>query len=266
MPSSLPPILLDAALRGTLIALLLLLALMLQRDRPGLLAARAGVAMAIGLCVQVIGSTPLFEAEVPRLWQAPFVAISVGNGVLFWIFVQALFDDEFAWKPLHFAAWLAVAAVSGINCAVIANSASVLAPWTMGIQRAVPLLFAVLAAIAAASNWRADLVEGRRTLRAFIVVTGIVYTLVALAIRLGSPQGRVLSAWATVDVVILLVIVAVVVVRMLRFAGSELFPRALPAHVDAGRRIDGLAGRARPAPSASPAPSSTRPCRRAARP
>lgn len=224
MPPSLPLTLLDAALRGTLITLLLLLALLLQRDRPRLRAARAGVMLALGLCVQVIGSTPLFEAEVPRLWQAPFVAASVANAVLFWTFVQALFDDDFAWRPVHLVAWLAVAAVSGFNCAVVANSASVLAPLTMGIQRAVPLLFAVLAAIAAASNWRADLVEGRRTLRAFIVVAGIAYTLVALAIRLGSPQGRVSSAWATIDVMILLVIVAVVVVRMLRFAGSELFP------------------------------------------
>ena len=70
-----PTTLLDAALRGVLLALLLVLALMLGRDRPRLPAARAGALLALGLCVQVIGATPLFEALVPRGWQAPFVAV-----------------------------------------------------------------------------------------------------------------------------------------------------------------------------------------------
>jgi AraC-like DNA-binding protein len=234
MPAPLPSTLLDAALRGTLVALLMLLAAVLGRDRPRLPAARTGVALTLGLCVQVVSSTPMFEALVPRLWQAPLVAVSVGNAVLFWVFVQALFDDDFALRPLHGVAWLAVAVLAGFNCAVVAGGASVLAPVTMGLQRGVPLLFAVLAAIAAASHWRSDLVEGRRRLRAFIVVTGVAYTLAMLAVRLASPQGRLSGTTATIDVVVLLLIVAVVAWRMLHIAGSDLFPSArapvLPAH------------------------------------
>ncbi|TBM86533.1 AraC family transcriptional regulator, partial [Mycolicibacterium smegmatis] len=94
------------ALRGVLLALLLVLALILGRDRPRLAVARAGVLLAMGLCVQVIGSTPMFEASVRRAWQSPFVAVSVGNAVLFWVFVQALFDDDFRLRPVHVAAWL----------------------------------------------------------------------------------------------------------------------------------------------------------------
>lgn len=216
--------LLDAALRGVLLALLLVLTLILGRDRPRLPAARSGVLLALGLCIQVIGSTPMFEATVSRAWQSPFVAVSVGNAVLFWVFVQAMFDDDFALRPVHVASWLAVAALAALNCAVVAGSASVLAPVTMGIQRAVPLVFAVLAAMAAASQWRSDLVEGRRRLRLFIVVTGVGYSVGMLAVRLASPRGQLSGPSATADVAMLLLIVTVVVWRMVRLAGSELFP------------------------------------------
>ncbi|WP_454901842.1 helix-turn-helix domain-containing protein [Variovorax gossypii] len=226
------PTLLDAALRGVLLALLLVLALVFGRDRPRLPVARAGVLLALGLCVQVVGSTPMFEASVPWLWQSPFVAVSVGNAVLFWVFAQALFDDDFQLRPLHIAAWLAVAALAMLNCTVVAGGASVLAPVTMGLQRAVPLVFAVLAALAAATQWRADLVEGRRRLRMFIVVSGAGYSVGMLAVRLASPRGQLSGPSATVDVVMLLLIVAVVAWRMLRLAGSDLFPAArMPAPI-----------------------------------
>ncbi|WP_418132885.1 helix-turn-helix domain-containing protein [Variovorax sp. 375MFSha3.1] len=221
-----PITLLDAALRGVLLALLLVLTLILGRDRPRLPAARAGMLLALGLCIQVIGSTPMFEATVSRAWQSPFVAVSVGNAVLFWVFVQAMFDDDFALRPVHVVSWLAVAALAALNCAVVAGSASVLAPVIMGIQRAVPLLFAVLAAMAAASQWRADLVEGRRRLRVFIVVAGVGYSIGMLAVRLASPRGQLSGPSATADVAMLLLIVAVVAWRMVRLAGSELFPAA----------------------------------------
>ena len=216
--------LIDAALRGTLLALLLLLALVFLRDRPRLPAARAGVALTLGLCVQVIGSTPLVDATLPRLWLAPLVAVSVGNAVLFWIFVQAMFDDDFSLRPRHAVAWLAVALLSGINCALVAGSESIIAPYSVGLQRAVPLVFAVLAALAAARHWRSDLVEGRRRLRGFIVVTGIAYTLVMLVARLAAPRGRLSSTTATFDAAALLVIVAVAAWQLLRLSSTELFP------------------------------------------
>lgn len=228
MNDSLPLSLVDAALRGVIVALLALLAGVLRRDRPRLPSARVGVVFTLALCVQIVGSTPLFEAQVPRLWQAPLVAVSVANAALFWIFVQALLDDEFALRPRHIAAWLAAAALGGSNCAVFGSSASSASSiWTLlalGLQRAVPLLFALLAAVAAASHWRADLVEGRRRLRGFIVVAGIAYTLAMLAARIGSPQGRLSGAASLLDMALLFGIVAVVAGRLLRLGTSDLFP------------------------------------------
>ena len=237
MPASLPLTLLDASLRGTLLAFLALLAVVLWRDRPRLRSARTGAALALGLCVQVIGATPLFEALVHPLWQAPLVAVSVANAVLFWVFAQALFDDDFSLRPLHAVAWFAVAALSGLNCAVGPHAA----PLLTGLQRAVPLLFAALAALAAVEHWRADLVERRRRLRVFILVTGIAYTLVMLVARLASPQGRLSAETAMADVAVLLAIVAVVAYQMLHLGGTELFPLAVMAE-----------SAARPAVAASP--------------
>ncbi len=229
MPLSDPVLLLlDAALRGVLTALLLLLALVLGRDRPRLPAARVGVALALGLALQVVGSTPSFEAWAPRLWQAPLVAVAAGNAVLFWVFARALFDDDFAPRPLHAVAWAAVALLAGANCAVLVGSGLAIAPLTLGLQRAAPLVFALLAMAAAAARWRADLVERRRRLRAFIVGAGALYSIAMIGARWQSPRWQLSGTMATLDVALLLAIVAVVAWRMLRLAGSDLFPAATP--------------------------------------
>ena len=235
MRDALPWVLTDVAIRRALLALLALLALTMLRDRPRWAAARVGGALCLGLCVQVVSATPLFEDTVPRLWQAPLVAVSVGNAVLFWVFVQSVFDDAFTPRPLHGLVWLGAAALSGLNCAMLANSTSVLAPFTMGLQRALPLVFAVLAALAAARHWRSDLVEERRRLRVFIVVTGIAYTLASLAARLASPRGQLSGLTATLDVAGLLLIVLAVAVRMLRVTRSNLFAPTEPVTGDAAQ-------------------------------
>ncbi len=229
-PSSLLLPVLDAALRGTLLALLVLLAARLLHDRPALPAAQAAVVLALGSCVQVIGSTPLFESLVPRVWQVPFIAIAVANVVLFWVFVQALFDDDFRFQPVHGAAYGVVLLVSGVNCvAWAADSPPPLAQVSLGLQRAVPLVFAVLTVLAAARHWRDDLVEERRRVRAFIVVMGVGYTLAMLVARLATERGRLSEVMALVDAVMLLSIVSVAAWHFLRVGGSELFPSAIVA-------------------------------------
>jgi AraC-like DNA-binding protein len=235
MSDSLVLALLDAALRGTVLGLLALLAAAFLRERAALPVSRIAVLMAAGLAVQVVSSAPLFEAHVPALWQAPLIGISVGNAVVFWVFAQALFDDEFVPRPWHAGLWAAVVMVTGLNCVVVAGSASVLAPALLAVQRAVPLVFAVLAATAAAAHWRSDLVESRRRLRAWIVVTGVGYALALLAARLASPHGRITGLTAIADMAALLFIVGGVAWRMLRVIESELFADAAPRSVAPAR-------------------------------
>lgn len=245
-----PLTLLDAALRGMLLALLVLVAAVLWRDRRRAPAALAGVALALGQVVQTIGATPWVEATLPFLWQAPLIAVSVANVVLFWIFVRALFDDAFVPRPVHALAWGGVALLSLANCLLaVTQGAWALREVTVGLQRAVPLLFAVLAAQAAAQHWRADLVEERRRLRLFIVVTGVTYTVAMLAARLASPSGRLPPLLALVDVAAMLAMIAVIAWHLLRLGPSELFPLAEPALATAEPE---------PAPAAGPDPAEER--------
>src|SRR5204863_10116852 len=79
--------------------------------------------------------------------------------------------------------------------------------------------------VAAAATWRADLVEKRRRIRTFVVLSGSAYTVVMFAVRLSSPHGRLSEASATFDVAVLLGTVAVTAIGLLRLAPSELFDR-----------------------------------------
>ncbi|MDT9002271.1 helix-turn-helix domain-containing protein [Paucibacter sp. APW11] len=194
-PQALP--LLDAGLRGAVVATLLLFAGALWRERrTGLGAAgRLAGALALGLVVQAISSLPLIEAELSPAWQAPWVAISVGNGVLFWLFAQALFDDEFRLRRWHGGLWLAVLGGVWLNCAL----AFPLGLVSLAFQRAVPVLTALAAAWPLLRHWRGDLLEWRRHLRGFIVVAGSAYALLMAALRLTAPGGRLSQAAALLD-------------------------------------------------------------------
>lgn len=225
-----PLTLFDALLRGTLLALLLLMAAVLRRDRPRAPAALAGVAISLGLAVQVLGAMHWIEERLaggPGF--APVIGISVANAVLFWVFVEALFDDECALRPRHALAWGAAVALGVLNCLTAGVHATPLRDLTMALQRAVPVVFAVLAVLAAARHWRADLVEGRRRLRAFLLVSGVAYTLAMLLVRLASAQGRLSALASLLDVLALLVMVSAAAWGLLRLGAGELFPQAKPA-------------------------------------
>ncbi|WP_326543940.1 AraC family transcriptional regulator [Pseudorhodoferax sp.] len=236
---NLPHALLDAGLRGMVVALMLLVAVMLLRDRPWLAAARLGMLMMLGLVVQVLGSTPALEASWPRLWQVPLVAVAVANAPLFWLFVRTLFDDGFRPSRRHAALWGAAAVLGGANCAGLAAAEAPWATLTVGLQRLVPLLAAAGCIWAVLRHWQADLVEGRRRLRVFVLVAGTAYTLVMAGVRLGAHGGRLDAGVATLDVLMLLLMAAVTVCGLLQVRASDLFPAghaavtALPPDRDA---------------------------------
>src|SRR6185503_20443099 len=97
--------LLDAALRGALLALLLLLAANLARLRARVALERVGLALTLGLCVQLVAHAPAVESRTLDWWMAPLVGVAMGNAVLFWLFARTLCDDDFAPAPRHWAAW-----------------------------------------------------------------------------------------------------------------------------------------------------------------
>jgi AraC-like DNA-binding protein len=223
-----PLVLIDAALRGMVVALLLLAAGLMLRDRPRLPAARAGALLTLGLVVQVFSSTPTFEQRVACAAQSPLVGISVANAVLFWLFVRTLFDDEFRWRPWHLSLWALAFAIGMLNCDTLTGLPTWLTLAFRVLLRAVPVAFALLAIHAAARHWLDDLIEARRRLRVFVLVTGVAYTLVQLGLRLSSPHGRLSDSAALFDMLALLVVAAGVVWRLLQLASNDLFPMATP--------------------------------------
>jgi len=243
----------DAALRGALAALLLLTAWRLVHDRLDAPAARVGALLLVCLSIQAFASSPPMEHSGPWWWQAPLVGVSVGNSVLFWVFAQSLFDDEFVLRRRHVAAWLAVIALGVLFFSVVVMPAQrQLDSFALVVaiaMRWVPIVFAALAVAAAAAQWRVDLVERRRRLRVFILAMGTLYTVMTAIARLVSDDGR-LSDWvAGLDTVLLLLIVGSLAARVMRVTDTEL----LPLPVQAQRPVTASARSIVPAPDAAEA-------------
>ncbi|MDC8770213.1 helix-turn-helix domain-containing protein [Roseateles albus] len=216
----------DGALRGGLVICLGLLGANLLRESAARRSAAAvlGALLALGLIVQAISSSPLFEAGVSGLGQAPWVAVAVGNAPLFWLFARALFDDEFVLAPQHGLVWLAVAGLSFLNCAWLAGQTQhwPLAAAAVLLQRLLPLVFGVLIGLTALRHWQGDLVERRRRLRAFVVIAGGLYMAAMVAVRLQAPQGRLSDLSASLDMAGLLLIVLVLAWGLLRLPVTGL--------------------------------------------
>ena len=223
--------LIDAGLRGALIALLaLVIAALLPHWRHARLAdlVRVGIALSASLIVQTLSASPWVEHQLRCQPQAPGVGISLASAVLFWLFARAVFEDGFRLRVWHGGLWVAVALYGATVCQW--------APWWQGwvLMRAVPIVFALLGLAAVVGPWRVDLIEQRRRLRGVVVGGGATYALVMVALRVSSADGSLSEGAALGDVAMLLVLTAVI-------AGQMLAPRA-----------HGLWGEVEPTPAPAP--------------
>jgi AraC-like DNA-binding protein len=177
--------------------------------------------------------------------------VSVGNAMVFWLFARALFEDDFVVRARHFAGWVAVAAIGGSFCLSLAllGPQSPVTVVSRVALRWVPAGFALLVIVAAASQWRADLVERRRRLRGFIVIAGAAYAAAMVAVRLAMPHGALSAVAAGFDTAALLVIVLVIGVAVLRVSDGGLLPAAEPAGKPAGVPVVGNQARTAPDPA-----------------
>ena len=241
--------LLDALLRGMLIAWLLAIAWLLRRDRAPSLKRQLWIALALGLCVQALTSSPIAEDRVAVARLAPFIGLSVGNAVLFWLFVRTLVDDAFVVRWGHLAIWGAVVVYAWVDFQFFVGTGAALAPALDRVRRWIAPLFAVLSAVAASRHWRDDLDDRRRRMRGFVVVAGIGYSVLALLARTPIGQGPLASLGSVFDVLFLLVIVGVIVAAVLRLSTSEL---PAPASAPASASLDPLAVYPAPAEPALP--------------
>jgi AraC-like DNA-binding protein len=215
---------LDLALRAGTTALLLVLAASLFRDFRGAVAGRLAVAFALGSAAHAV--TQGIGATSPvSIWHAPLIALSTGNIVVFWLFTRALFDDAFKMRWWHALVWAAVAGFSFINCAWIAP-ASGNARFSIIAINLLVLGFIALAVGQTIASWSADLVEGRRRLRVFIVSAAALYGGINAVLQVLVSGREAADVANTANAALLAGIVAAICYSMMRVAAVDLFPVA----------------------------------------
>jgi AraC-like DNA-binding protein len=227
----------DLALRAATVALLLVLAAVLFRDFRHVVAGRLAATFALGSAAHAV--TYAIGSPAPAtLWHAPVIALSTGNMVVFWLFTRALFDEQFRLRGWHAGVWLAVVAFSFVNCAFLAPSAGEGARISVVAINLLVLGFIALAVAQTVASWPADLVEGRRRVRLFIVVAAALYGGINAILHLTISAGRVAEIANAANALVLAGIVAAICIAMLRVDGAELFAAAPAAESEAGARPD----------------------------
>jgi AraC-like DNA-binding protein len=236
----------DIALRSATVALLLVLAVSLYRGFGTVLAGRLAVAFALGSAAHAVTSS--IGAPPPASpAHAPLIALSTGNVVIFWLFARAVFDDEFKLRWWHGLIWIAVVVISLVNCLFIAPVAMMRNSFVSGdvmtvisaarvLFVAINLLvlgFIVLAVARTVTSWSADLVEGRRRVRVFIVSAAALYGGLNAVLQISLSGSGSAELANTLNSAMLAAVVAAISVAMMRVDGADLFPVSPATQPDA---------------------------------
>jgi AraC-like DNA-binding protein len=174
-----------------------------------------------------------FVPKVALLWAVPILA---ANPVVFWLWAQAAFDDDFVVRRWHGALWLVVV---GIGFSVLSTWTT----WPMFAQAGVrslsvvALVLSLAAAVQTVRTWSADLVAGRRRLRLAVLVLSLL--LIALVAGSDLTSISLASFGASDSLAGALGLAAVAAV-----AGWSLFhpPPASPAVVATAAQSSGDTG------------------------
>ena len=213
----------DLALRAGTAALLLALAASLFRDFRNVVAGRLAGAFALGSAVHAV-SYAIGSPSPVSVWHAPLIALSTGNVVVFWLLTRALFDDAFRIRQWHGLLWAAVIAFSFVNCMWIAPASVPNVRISIIAINLLALGFIALAVGQTVASWSADLVEGRRRLRGFIVAAAALYGGVNAVLQISMSGAGAADIANTANAAVLACIVATITFSMMRVDGAGLFP------------------------------------------
>jgi AraC-like DNA-binding protein len=213
----------EAALRGGTISLLILLALLLLRDARRIPAARFAALFALGVACYAIVSASELASGLP-LSLLPVRLVAMGNPVVFCLFAAALFDDDFKPSWWHALAWLAVVAV-GASCFWIGTPVARIGFSTVGLAcNAVGAWYAL-------AERSVDLVEQRRRLRSVLVAVVAFYATAIIATEILFPYGSggpALGIAVSAGVLAIVVVFAVVLLAVNREGSLLPFDRPAP--------------------------------------
>lgn len=160
---------LEAAIRGGAVTVLLLAATLLLRDCRQVPTRLYSALFALSVAAYVIASAPGFYALDLR-WRIPIGLASSGTPAAFWLSAAAYFDDDFKPSLYRHLAWLGLVLLGLWQ--MLGNRP----PAAYFLHHALSLLFIVLAAWQAFVGRDADLVEGRRRFRLILVISTALYT------------------------------------------------------------------------------------------
>jgi AraC-like DNA-binding protein len=180
----------EAALRGSAIALLALLAVMALPKARASAAARYGALFALSVAAYVVESAP-YPALQRTPWMVPVRLVSIGTPAVFWLWACAHFDDDFVPDRRRWLLWLGLV---GIGAAAMARDLVIL--WHA--QQAATLAVAGLGLWQVVAGRSIDLVESRRRLRVVLAIGAALY-IVALNLCFLAPSWLAVSPGGLVN-------------------------------------------------------------------
>jgi len=161
---------LDLGLRGATAGIFLMMLAVLLRTRPLTTIKWLGAVMSAGGAVYMIVTAP-FVPKSLLWWTIPLVA---ANPVVFWLWAQAAFDDDFVVKRWHGVLWLIVVGI-GFVAFLTWKTSPALAKACFQSLSVVALAMALLTAVQTVRTWSADLVAGRRRLRLAVLASTLLF-------------------------------------------------------------------------------------------
>jgi AraC-like DNA-binding protein len=190
---------LEAAIRGGTVTVLLLAATLLLRERRRVPTRLYSALFALSVAAYVIASAPGFH-ELDLRWRIPIGLASSGTPAAFWLAAAAYFDDDF--KPSLYR-------VLGWPSLVLLGLWQMLGqhPIAYFLHRALSLLFIGLAAWQTFVGRDADLVEGRRRFRLVLVVSSALYTAGIIVSQWLLPGSETSAPFSLINAVGLLALV-----------------------------------------------------------
>ena len=175
---------LDAALRGGAVALLVLLAIAGLRNARHSAVDRTSVLFDVCAIAYLVESAPALR-DVQAWWIVPARLLSTATPAVFELWTDASFNDEFVarwWRWLPFAGMLGLGA-----CGIVSDL-----PLVKLVAQGAALVLVGVGVFRTLAGWGADLVEGRR--RARLVFAGGLGVWIAVTTVLGAAGARSFSA------------------------------------------------------------------------
>jgi len=217
-----PMSLFEATLRGGVVALLLVLAVLIARDLRRSAVDRYGAFFAVCVVAYLVESAPVFAARNDA-WLWPLRLLSTANPAVFWLWVKAEIDDPFvpSWRN-----WLPWLGMLGLGAYAMADDRAL----SWHLVRVASLLLVGLAVWRALAERSGDLVEGRRRLRLMLAVGAALYTAVVEFIWFVIPGGtHGLGTTVGLEIVLAALVAFALALRVTRPTAAAAAIAATPA-------------------------------------